>query len=57
LYNHLNYIHYNPVKHGFAKNVKDWEFSSFQKFVNKGYYDENWGTFEDIKEIMEMKLD
>lgn len=33
LYKHLDYIHYNPVKHGFVQNVKDWEFSSFHKFV------------------------
>ena len=42
----LDYIHYNPVKHGLAGRVSDWEFSSFQKFVEKGYYDNHWGTFD-----------
>jgi putative transposase len=51
LYNHLDYIHFNPVKHGIAQNVKDWKFSSFYKFVEMGYYNEDWGCSEDIKHI------
>ena len=49
LNNHINYIHYNPVKHGYAKSVNDWEYSSFHKFVKNGLYDINWGTNTDIK--------
>ncbi len=41
---HLNYIHYNPVKHGYANNVIDWEWSSFHHYVNNGFYDTNWGS-------------
>jgi len=52
---HINYIHYNPVKHGYAKNVKDWEYSSFHKFVKLKNYDENWGSgssdIENIKKL------
>lgn len=51
LYTHLDYMHYNPVKHGYVKNVKDWDFSSFGKFVKLKNYDINWGCFEDIKHI------
>ena len=51
LYNHLDYIHFNPVKHGYVDNVKDWEYSSFHKFVKLKYYDINWGNFEDINNI------
>ncbi|MFT7823539.1 MAG: transposase [Sulfurimonas sp.] len=43
----LDYIHYNPVKHGLAGKVSDWEYSSFQKFVEKGYYDNDWGAFDE----------
>jgi len=57
LYKHLDYIHYNPVKHGLAKNVKDWEFSSFDKFGQRGNYDLNWGSSEDIKHIETMDYD
>lgn len=45
---HLDYIHYNPVKHGLTQNVKDWEFSSFYKFVKMGNYEPNWGSYDDI---------
>ena len=41
---HIEYIHYNPVKHGLANAPADWEYSSFRRFVNKGIYDKGWGT-------------
>ena len=43
---HIDYIHYNPVKHGLVNQVKYWAGSSFLDFVNKAYYDENWGPDE-----------
>lgn len=42
LYNHLDYIHYNPIKHGYVKSTKDWEYSSFNKFVKMKYYEMDW---------------
>ena len=55
--NQINYIHYNPVKHGFAQNVKDWNYSSFHKYVKQGLYQDDWGTFEDIKNIKDLNLE
>ena len=40
---HVDYIHYNPVKHGYVKQVKDWKYSSFHQTVKWGIYSENWG--------------
>ena len=40
---HRDYIHWNPVKHGWAKRVADWPHSSFHKFAALGIYPENWG--------------
>ena len=57
LNNHINYIHYNPVKHGYAKSVNDWEFSTFHKFVKNGLYDINWGSNTDIKEIIDLDFE
>lgn len=57
LNNHINYIHYNPVKHGYVKSVKDWEFSSFRIFVRKKLYDITWGTFNDIKSFMDLDFE
>ena len=48
LQDHVEYIHYNPVKHGLATAPKDWEYSSFHRYVNAGLYDEMWGTVGDI---------
>ena len=56
----FDYIHYNPVKHGYVKCPKDWPYSSFHRFVKEGYYDLNWccgedippPTWDDIKDIL-----
>ena len=40
--NHMNYIHYNPVKHGYVERPKDWEYSSFHKLANEGLYALDW---------------
>lgn len=54
---HLDYIHYNPVKHGLVKQVKNWEFSSFHKFVEIKNYDTNWGNFQDIEKIKDLNYE
>ena len=54
---HLNYIHYNPVKHGYVKCVKDWEYSSFHKFVEQKLYDINWGSTTDIESIKDLEFE
>ncbi len=43
LRNHLDYIHWNLVKHGLVDRVRDWPYSSFHKHVQQGYYDGDWG--------------
>jgi putative transposase len=40
---HVEYIHYNPVKHGYATSPLDWPYSSFQTFVEAGIYPAEWG--------------
>ena len=53
---HLDYIHYNSVKH---LNIlpKDWDFSSFKKFVKQGFYQEDWCDFDDKNCVMNMDLE
>ena len=41
---HVEYIHYNPVKHGLVVAPRDWPFSSFHRFVKEGIYDGDWGA-------------
>jgi putative transposase len=40
---HLHYIHYNPVKHGFVRCPHLWPYSSFSRWVKDGLYDGLWG--------------
>jgi len=40
---HVDYIHYNPVKHGHAGRVLDWPHSSFHRFVREGILPCDWG--------------
>ena len=40
---HLDYIHYNPVKHGLVNRAADWEWSSFHRYAKMGFYENNWG--------------
>jgi putative transposase len=41
---HIEYIHYNPVKHKLTKTPGDWAYSSFHRYVSRGLYDSNWGA-------------
>jgi putative transposase len=44
---HIDYIHYNPVKHGQIRRVQDWPHSSFHRYVQAGIYPADWaGTAE-----------
>jgi putative transposase len=40
---HVDYIYFNPVKHGYVKRVLDWPHSSFHRFVAKGILPGDWG--------------
>jgi putative transposase len=40
---HVDYIHYNPVKHGHVTRVKDWSYSSFHRMVRLGVCPDDWG--------------
>ena len=39
---HLDYIHFNPVKHGHVQRVQDWPWSSFHRYVAAGKMDLDW---------------
>ncbi len=44
---HVDYIHWNPVKHGWVQRVADWEYSSFRAFVKRGIYPLDWASETD----------
>lgn len=41
---HVDYIHYNPVKHGYVSAPRDWPHSSFHRFVREGILPADWGV-------------
>ena len=43
IHRHLDYIRYNPVKHGHASSVGEWPYSIFNRYVEKGMYPADWG--------------
>ena len=39
---HMDYIHFNPVKHGFVAHAAEWPYSSFVRCVGLGMYPSDW---------------
>ncbi len=39
---HVDYVHFNPVKHGLVARAVDWPHSSFRRAVGRGYYPADW---------------
>ncbi len=50
LYRHLDYIHYNSIKHLNIVPI-EWQYSSFKKFMQIGIYEYNWCNIEDKNNI------
>lgn len=40
---HMDYVHFNPVRHGYVGRVTDWPHSSFHRYVREGVYARDWG--------------
>ncbi len=47
--NHVEYIHYNPVKHGLVNTPEKWPYSSFHRYVENGLYNLDWGAGDALK--------
>jgi putative transposase len=48
--NHMNYIHYNPVKHGLVERARDWPWTSLHRLMEVGKYPSDWGEYVEIPE-------
>jgi Transposase and inactivated derivatives len=49
---HLDYIHFNPVKHGYVRAVKDWPYSSFHRWVKRGLYPADWAASPEVEQCL-----
>ena len=47
---HVDYIHFNPVKHGHVQQVCDWPYSTFHRYVREGIYAGNWAGSPEVAE-------
>jgi len=41
---HVDYIHYNPVKHGLTRRPIDWPWSSIHRAVRQGQLTADWAS-------------
>ena len=49
---YMNYVHFNPVKHGLVSRVADWCWSTFHRLVQEALYPMDWGDgsgFDDLE--------
>ncbi|MGE3920634.1 MAG: transposase [Gammaproteobacteria bacterium] len=54
---HLDYIYYNPVKHGFVTKPSDWPYSTFHRDVERGLYKIDWGSDTISKIVSNLNLE
>lgn len=40
---HIDYIHYNPVRHGLVNSPSKWVLTSFRRYLRLGIYQPDWG--------------
>jgi putative transposase len=43
---HVDYVHFNAVRHGYVKRPADWPYGSFRRAVQRGWYTPDWGDTE-----------
>lgn len=53
---HLDYVHFNPVKHGYASRAAEYRWSSFLEWVKRDAYPDTWGATEPDR-ITDMDLE
>ena len=41
---HVDYIHFNPVKHGLARWPVDWPWTSLHRYIRQGLAPPNWAV-------------
>jgi putative transposase len=54
---HIDYLLFNPVKHGLTKTVSEWLWSSFHRLVEQGIYSSSWGEDDSIRLNLDLNID
>jgi putative transposase len=45
---HIDYVHYNPVKHGLLNDPFDYTHSSLSDYYQSGLYERDWGVKKEL---------
>jgi putative transposase len=48
---HVDYIHFNPVRHGHAAHAAAWPYSTFSRYVREGVYPPDWGGAAHLQDL------
>jgi len=54
---HFDYIHWNPVKHGYVEYPEDWPHSTYIHWCNLAYYEQGWGREGEPKRLLNMNFE
>ncbi len=54
---HFDYIHWNPVKHGFVQYPEEWPYSTYRHWLDLDYYKPEWGRKEEPANIKDMNFE
>jgi len=46
---HIDYIHFNPVRHGHVATAADWPYSTFHRYVKQGVYPADWNATSQVQ--------
>jgi len=57
LNNHFDYIHWNPVKHGYVQWPEEWPHSTYLHWLERGYYEAGWGQGSAPFNIVDMDFE
>lgn len=39
---HVDYVHYNPIKHSYVKCAHAWPYSTYKRWLGNGFYTDDW---------------
>ena len=48
---HVDYVHFNPVRHGHAESAAAWPFSTFHRYVRAGVLPADWGGTTEARQM------
>jgi putative transposase len=57
LKNHIDYIHWNPIKHGYSNSPQTWKYSTYSFWYEHGYYPSEIGVMEAPSNILMMDFE